>query len=157
MSTLHWKVVCLPFRLIKAACRLFESTVVIVTPPHPLPFRVPSPTLLPSPHRARRRRTMAGGGHCSRSGAAKGTATQGCPRSDSVEASLQQPILIDYSPFVCQSGRPCAGCLDYHERKRQAVEAAALKNRGTRSPVASNRFRSPLSVGSEDEDGEEEG
>ena len=70
---------------------------------------------------------------------------------------MQQPILIDYSPFVCQSGRPCAGCLDYHERKRQAVEAAALKNRGTRSLVASNRSRSPLSVGSEDEDGEEEG
>ena len=61
MSTLHWKVVCLPFRLIKAACRPFESPAVIVTPPHPLPFRVPSPTLLPSPHRVRRRRNMAGG------------------------------------------------------------------------------------------------
>ena len=75
-----------------------------------------------------------------------------------MEVTSPPAILIDYSPFVCASGRPCAGCLDYHERKRQAVEAAtALKNRGTRSPVASNRSRSPLLVGSEDEDGEEEG
>ena len=45
--------------------------------------------------------------------------------SRSVKVNSPQAILIDYSPFVCASGRPCAGCLEYYAYKSR-VEAAAV-------------------------------
>jgi hypothetical protein len=74
-----------------------------------------------------------------------------------------QPILIDYSPFICQTGRPCAGCLDYHERKRKAKEEAAVAvgeaSKKSRSGSETSSSEDPISEDGEDdapEDAEED-
>jgi len=73
-----------------------------------------------------------------------------------VEITSPHTTCIDYSPFICEAGRPCAGCREYYEWKRNAEKATAMKKGSSSSPLASNRSMSPLSDGSEDEDLEDE-
>ncbi|KAG2649984.1 hypothetical protein PVAP13_1NG182300 [Panicum virgatum] len=97
---------------------------------------------------------MTGAGNGSGRGAAKGAAAAASTRSKSVATTSPVPILIDYSPFICQMGRPCAGCFEYHERKRKAEEAArvATPTKKTRSRGGSSSFEDPFSESSEESD-----
>jgi len=68
---------------------------------------------------------MSGVGPVSKNGEANRTASPTAAPYKFVEVTSPQAILIDYSPFVCTSGRPCAGCLEYYAYKSR-VEAAAV-------------------------------
>ena len=71
---------------------------------------------------------MSGGGSRSKGGATKRTAAPPSAPSRSVKVNSPHAILIDYSLFVCMSGRPCAGCREYYAAKRRA-EAQAVVDR----------------------------
>ena len=68
---------------------------------------------------------MSVGGSGSKGGATKRTAAPPSTPSRSVKVNSPQAILIDYSLFVCMSGRPCAGCREYYVAKCRAEAAAA--------------------------------
>ena len=101
---------------------------------------------------------MSGAGSGSRRGAAKRDAAPASTRAKSMEISSSAPIVINYSPFIYESGRPCAGCLDYHECKCKVEEAAAVAAamKKSRSGIGSSSSEAPILESAEDDDAEEE-
>ncbi|KAG2658523.1 hypothetical protein PVAP13_1KG255070 [Panicum virgatum] len=99
---------------------------------------------------------MSGGGPASKSGAAKLTPAAASAPSKSPEVTSPVAVLIDYSPFVCQAGRVCQGCRDYHEAKRKAEPGAAADataKKKARSGAESGCRESLQSESSAEEDG----
>ena len=101
------------FAVLKGAAPLSQTLPAHLTAhlPSPLPFLpfLPASRSPPCSRRLVRRRAMSGGRSGSKGGAAKRTAAPPSAPSRSVEVNSPQDILIDYSPFVCMSGRPRDG------------------------------------------------